>query len=298
MKCKIALVLILLLFLPFAARAGEASREQIIQRVEILKQEIEVLRSLLANLGAAERGAEITAQSYLAIDLNDNAVLLKKSPNTAHSLASVSKLMTAVVASEEIDLERKITLTEEMLRPHGYSPSLYAGLSVSAENLIKASLIQSVNDAAESLGYFTGKENFVVLMNKKAEELDMTSTVFYDPHGLNPDNRSTAQDLAKLLIYVYKNHPELLSISRDNNFWLPDQTGRLLKFRNMNDFYPFTSFIGGKTGYLPEAKKTFASIFNIEDKKIAIILLRSDNRQADAFAVIKKLQQSLRSQEP
>lgn len=296
MKAKIFLVLIVLLFLPLAAKAEEASQEQMIQRVEILKQEIGLLRSLLINIRAAKQGAEITAQSYLAVNLTDNSVLLKKNPNSLYPPASVTKLMTATIATEEISLERKITLTEEMLQPYGYSPSLYKGLSVTAENLIKASLIQSVNDAAEALSHFTGKENFVALMNKKAEELGMTNTIFYDAHGLNPANRSTAQDLVKLLTYIHKEHPELLSISRDNDFWLPDQTGRLLKFRNMNDFYHFSSFIGGKTGYLPEAKKTFASIFNVEDKKIAIVLLYSDNRQADVFAIIKKLQQSFKGQ--
>ena len=124
-----------------------------------------------------------------------------------------------------------------MLKPQGYSPSLYLGLSVSAENLLKAILIQSTNDAAEALSYFIGKEEFLALMNQKAKELNMINTVFYDPHGLNPANRSTAQDLIKLLTYIYKNHPEILDISRNNNFWLPDSTGKLLKFRNLNAFY-------------------------------------------------------------
>ena len=126
-------------------------------------------------------------------------------------------------------------------------------------------------------------------MNQKAKKLEMTNTVFYDVSGLNSANRSTAQDLAKLLLYIYKNHPEILSITRDNNFWLPDSTGRLLKFQNVNNFYHFSSFVGGKTGYLPEAKQTLASIFNVNEEPVAIIVLYSANRQADTFTILRKL---------
>lgn len=293
MKWKIFLTLTLLFFLPFTAKADEAEKEQqrqqIIQRIEILNQELKLMRSLLISLQAASQGAEINAQSYLAVRLSDNSVLLQKNPGKPHSIASITKLMTAIITAEEIDLNEKITLTEEMLEPYGHSPSLYLDLSISAENLLKASLIQSTNDAAEALSHFAGKDNFIALMNKKAEEIGMTNTVFYDAHGLNPDNRSTAQDLAKMLAYIHKKHPELLKITRNNDFWLPDSTGRQLKFRNINNFYPFTNFIGGKTGYLPQAKETFASIFKIKENDIAIIILRSDNRKTDIFAIIKSL---------
>jgi len=117
----------------------------------------------------------------------------------------------------------------------------------------------------------------------------MANTVFFDAHGLSPANRSTATDLAKLLTYIYKNHPEILSITKDNNFWLPDPTGRLLKFQNVNNFYHLPEFIGGKTGYLPEAKQTLASLFNVNKEPVAIILLYSSNRQSDTFTIINQL---------
>ena len=176
-----------------------------------------------------------------------------------------------------------------MLEPLGHSLTLFLGLNISAENLLKASLIQSTNDACEALAYFLGKEKFLDLMNQKAKELGMKNTVFSDVHGLSPTNRSTAADLAKLISYIYKEHPEILHLTRDNNFWLPDSTGRLLKFQNVNNFYPLPEFIGGKTGYLPQAKQTLASIFLVNKKPIAIILLYSDNRQADIFTILNRL---------
>jgi D-alanyl-D-alanine carboxypeptidase len=259
---------------------------KLIQQIQVLQQEIQRLQALLLSLQSQQ---EITAASYLAVNLSHNSVVLEKNTNQPYPIASVTKLMNAIVAFENIDIDQTITLTEKMLEPLGYSPSLFLGLNVSAKNLLKASLIQSTNDASESLAYFLGKEKFLDLMNKKAKELDMANTVFFDAHGLNPANRSTATDIAKLLTYIYNNHPEILSITKDNNFWLPDSTGRLLKFQNVNNFYNLPEFIGGKTGYLPEAKQTLASLFNVNKEPVAIILLYSSNRQSDTFTIINQL---------
>lgn len=293
MKFKIFFLLfslLLFVFLPFVSKtvkaSGQAEMVKLIQQIEILKQEVFLLQTLLSNLQLQQ---EITAQSYLAVILSDNSVLLEKNPNQPYSVASITKLMSAVIALENIDTDQIITLTEKTLEPLGQSPSLFLGLNVSAENLLRASLIQSTNDASEALAYSVGKEKFVDLMNLKAKEINMTNAVFYDVHGLNPANRSTAADLAKLLMHIYNNHPEILSITRDNNFWLPDSTGRLLKFQNVNNFYPLSTFIGGKAGYLPEAKQTLASIFNVNGDRVAIILLYSNNRQADVFTILKQL---------
>jgi D-alanyl-D-alanine carboxypeptidase len=198
--------------------------------------------------------------------------------------------MTAVITLEEIDPSQEITLTEKMLEPSGHSPSIYSGLSISAENLLKASLIQSTNDAAEALSHFIARKKFVELMNQKAKDLGMKNTIFYDSHGLNPANRSTTRDLAKLLTYIHKNHPEILDISQENNFWLPDSTGKLLKFRNVNSFYPLPNFIGGKAGYLFEARETFASIFEVKGNSVAVIVLYSNNHRADIFSILRRLQ--------
>lgn len=279
--------LALFVFLPLPSKANIP---KLSQQIEIIKQEISLLQNLLLN---SQLKQEITAHTYLAIKLADNSVLLEKNSSQSFPLASVTKLMSAVITLENIALNEQITLTEKMLEPLGYSPCLFLGQKISAENLLKASLIQSTNDAAESLAYFLGKERFIKLMNEKAKEINLTKTVFYDTHGLNPANRSTAQDLVKLLIYIHQNHQEILSLTKNNNFWLPDATGHLLKFQNVNNFYPFSNFIGGKTGYLPEAKQTLAAMFKVKGEKIAIVLLSSSNRQADTFNLLEKLTNKL-----
>jgi len=277
-------------FWAFAARPALAfdwpDGAALIQRVQAVKQEIYNAKMLAQS---AKSKKPITAAGYLAIDLSDNSVLLKKNPNGQYPIASVTKLMNAVVTLENIDAGKTVTLTQKMLAPEGKSPAIFLGMDISVQNLLQASLIQSTNDAAESLAWAVGKDKFLALMNAKAKELGMSKTVYYDVHGLSAKNRSTASDLAKLLAYVRKNHPEILDITKNNNFWLPDQKGELLRFRNMNNFYSLPEFIGGKSGYSPAARQTFASIFDINGKSVAIVLLRSADFQADTFKIINQL---------
>lgn len=293
MKYKIFLFLfsvLIFVFLPLGSNMTQAINQTesdlLLRYVEILRQEVFNLQTLLSN---SQLRQKINAPSYLAISLTDNSVILNKNPDQPHPIASITKLMSAVITLENIDTKKSITLTEEMLKPLGSSQAFVPGLNIIAEDLLRASLIQSSNDATEVLAISLGKEKFLSLMNEKAKELKMANTVFYDAHGLNPNNHSTVTDLAKLLAYIYKNHPEILSITRSNNLWLPDQGGKLLKFINLNGFYPLSEFIGGKSGYLVEAKQTLASIFNIKGKPVAIIMLYSKNYQADIFAILRDL---------
>ena len=290
MKHKIFFILfniLLLVFLFSGVKMVEASvqteRDRLIQQIQILQKEIQRVKALISKFKLEK---EITAESYLAVNLSDNSVVFKKNIDQLYPIASITKLMGAVVAFENIDTNQTITLTEKMLEPLGYSPSLFLGLNVSAKNLLRAGLIQSTNDAVESLTYFLEEGEFLALMNQKAKELDMVNTFFYDSHGLNPSNRSTAPDIARLLTYIYENHPEILNITKDDNFWLSNQAGKLLKFKNVNNFYQIPEFIGGKSGYLPKAKQTMASLFNLNEEPIAIILLYSKNRRTDILKIL------------
>ncbi len=286
MKNKVIVLFFILSLLTPSQTLSMTNRDLLLQQIEILKQELIVIQSLVINMSL---NREIKAKSYIAVNLDDNSILIEKKSEEQQTIASITKLMTAVIVLENIDSNHRIILTQKMLKSYGYSPAIFKGLEISSNNLLKAMLIQSTNDAAESLSYFIGKDYFISLMNQKAKNLEMNNTIFRDVHGLSPENKSTAKDLVKLLYYIYEEYPEILSITRDNNFWLPGIDGKQLKFRNMNNFYYLDYFIGGKTGYLTASRETMASVFEISKKPIAIVVLNSDNRQADIFSIINKI---------
>ncbi len=230
---------------------------------------------------------EISAGAYLVVDAVSQKTILEKDPKKQYSIASVTKLMNAVVTLEHISKKTTVRLTKAMLKPEGHSPSIFLNSKILVGNLLKASLTQSVNDASQALSYAVGIGRFVKLMNKKASALNMQQTVYYDAHGLNPKNKSTAADLARLLTHIYQKRPEILELTKNDNFWLPDVKGRLLQFKNLNDFYSMPNFMGGKTGYLVEAKKNMASIFSINGKPVIVVVLYSDNAKTDTLRLVE-----------
>ena len=213
MKYKAVLAILVALFfflepLQTAKAYSEPQNIELEEKIKALEDEIQHLELLVSALLSLQK--QVSSESYFVIDISDDSVIAEKKSGIAYPIASITKLMSAVAVFENISMDETITLTPKMLKPHGYSPSIFLNLTISANDLLKESLIQSVNDAAESLSYFLGKEKFIGIMNKKAKDIGMKNTRFYDATGLNPKNKSTASDIAKLLAYIHKNHPEIL----------------------------------------------------------------------------------------
>ncbi|MGM0629092.1 MAG: D-alanyl-D-alanine carboxypeptidase family protein [Patescibacteria group bacterium] len=268
--------------LPEKKKALEEIHE-LIQRKIYLKWRLE----------GVELEDEISAKSFLVSDLSeDERVLIKRDEEISRPIASVTKLMSAVIAAENIDENEKISLKSSMLNTYGYSPSLFPGAEVRAKDLMKAALIQSTNDAAESLTYFMDKGVFVGLMNIKAHQIGMKDSFFYDSHGLSPENKATASDIVRLLNYIDEEHPEIFEITCEEDFQLPNPYGRSLTFKNLNIFPDIPGFIGGKTGYLPEAKQTYATLFELNGRTYAAVILRSDNRKEDVDTIFRWLEEN------
>lgn len=300
-KIFISFIALLVVALPvFPASAIDSAYEGEVvlteeQQIKELQERLVRLKALIADIIL---GRHIMAESYLVMDITNSTIISQKNITQSHSIASITKLMNAVVAVENLDQDKSIILDEAMLKPAGYSPSLFLKLAVTVKHLLKASLIQSTNDAAQALSIAVGSatadggvpqdavKKFVALMNYKARQLGMDDTHFYDAHGLDLKNRSTVFDIAKLLAYIHQNHPDILEITKDDDFWLPDPTGKLLKFKNLNLFSGLPEFIGGKTGYLPEAKQSLAGLFDINGRTVAIILLKTSHQRADALTLI------------
>lgn len=285
----IASLVLLFFWAGIIKNAEEATRASLNQNIKVLERENQHLR---IRISALDLEKNISANAFLVKKLSDNSIILEKNSYNVYPIASITKLMNALIALDNIPPNDTIILTSKILEPLGYSPSLFLGLRVTAGDLLRASLIQSTNDAAEALAYFLGRERFIDLMNQKSAELKMAETFFKDPHGLDSKSQSSASDIDKLISYIFTNRPEIMNITKDDNFWMPDKTGKMLKFKNMNNFYNFPEFIGGKTGYILAAKQTLASIFEINGEPISIVLLYSENRYSDTIKILDWLKEN------
>ncbi len=205
-------------------------------------------------------------------------------------IASLSKLMTGVIAAEKIGWNREVIMSEKAVNSEGVAGGFSAGEIFSVGDLIKAMLMVSSNDAAVAIAETLGENEFVDAMQSKASELKMLQTTYLEPSGLSFINQSTASDLAKLIGYIYQNHPELLEISRQKETTITElKTRRARTLININHFAGQPDFIGGKTGYIDEAGRNLASLFNVNGRIFLIVVLGSD----DAFKTTNKLKQCI-----
>ncbi len=203
-------------------------------------------------------------------------------------IASLSKLMTAVIALEQMDINKQITLSAEAVQSDGTLGDFKVGEIFRLDDLIKAMLIVSSNDAAYAIAenFDGGRQGFINEMQKKAAELRMFSTSYLEPTGLSFINQSTADDLSKLVGYIYSNHPEILEISRQPEINITElKSDKPRKLSNIDEFAGEVDFIGGKTGYIDESNHNLIALFNINAREILTIVFGSN----DAFAETKKI---------
>lgn len=230
---------------------------------------------------------DLSAESYLVADLDSGFVFAEKDSQSQFPIASITKLMTAIVVAENVDLRKSIEFKKEMLEPYGSTEGLEIGKSFRVVELFYPLLIESSNDAAEVLSYFLGKEETIKLMNEKAKAILMEKTNFSDPTGYDLNNISTAQDLFYLGRYILNNRPPLFEIGKGKEVLSFGQIQfDIEKLWNKNIFINDPTFIGGKTGFLPEAKQTGLFIFRFtdsqgEERNVVISLLGSENHKTD-----------------
>jgi len=152
--------------------------------------------------------------------------------------------------------------------------------------------MESSNDAAEVLASAYGNDAFVKKMNEKSSKLSMSNTLFVDASGLSPLNVSTTKDLFTLISYINLNRLEIWDITKTKEYSILTH-----KWTNTNSLARRKSYVGGRNGYTEDADNTSASIFEInidnQKRKIAIILLKSSDRNADVDAIIRFLENNV-----
>ncbi|MDP3778445.1 MAG: serine hydrolase [bacterium] len=230
----------------------------------------------------------LTAYSVLAADIETGQILFQKNTQTTRPIASVTKLMTALIATEKIVPDQPLIVNERAVSTSGDTGKLRVGDRFKAKDLLYPLLLSSSNDAA--VLYEQQVKDFVNLMNDKAHTLGLASTSYKDATGLRPENVSTVQDLFALLTYIYRQQRELFTLSS-----LPQYAviadNKLHAWRNST--WPDNDgiFLGGKFGYTPEARQTLAAVFGVtvsehNARPIAIVLLGSNDRKRDATLVM------------
>jgi len=235
---------------------------------------------------------DLSANAYLVADLRNNYILLEYNRDEVLPVASITKLMTALVTIGHIRLENNIHISQEDLIQTS-RPRLRAGSSISAYNLLFPLLLESSNEAAEALARRLGRNRFISLMNQKARAIGMNESQFADPSGISGENKSSASDLFNLARYLYNNRHFILRMSAGE---IIDSVYGEPIFPNLGNFNLFGSnslFVGGKTGKTNIAKETFLGIFRLEfggeERPVAIIILGSDDNRADAEKILNWL---------
>lgn len=206
--------------------------------------------------------APLAARSYFAADLKSNYVLASKDPEEVLPIASITKLMTALVAVEYVNIERTITITPDMIVKTSV-PRLKVGESYSLYDLLQPLLKESSNEAAVAISHFLGPQYFVELMNEQAASIGMTNTHFTDVTGSDWGDVSTAHDLFLFAQYLYDNRSFILDMT--TNTTTPNAYGpsKFSGLQNFNVFADDPDFVGGKVGLNGGASGTIISVFNI-----------------------------------
>lgn len=236
----------------------------------------------LFSFTAVNAAPAVSAQAAAVIDVESGRILYQKMGNERMRIASLTKIMTAIVAIEEGDLKKLVTTPEYAVGTEGSSIYLREGEKLSLEHLLYGLMLRSGNDAAVTIADHIGGslEGFARLMNEKAEYLGLSGTHFTNPHGLDDsDNHySTAVDVAKITAYALHN-PDFKKIVATNVINIPqegkDWDRRLLNKNKMLRLYDGAD--GVKTGYTKLAKRCLVSSATRDGRQIAVVTLNAPN---------------------
>ena len=226
---------------------------------------------------------DIKARTAILIDYQSDKILFELQPDHSIHPASMTKIMTSIVAFDlltrgKISLDDKVTVSEKAWRMSqaGYS-SMFIMINdeITIEDLLKGIIIVSGNDACVALaeGIAGTEENFVSLMNEKAEEIGMTLTNFANTSGINnPDNYSTVRDIALMSKYLIKNYPEYYELFKETEFTWERTGGNPISQGNRNTLlYKNIGVDGIKTGHLVVEEYSLASSIKKNTRRLIAV---------------------------
>lgn len=234
---------------------------------------------------------QITARAYIVGNAMTGHVYLSSNSAAVLPVASMSKLITTIAATDTISPTTTITITpaETDVPPDG--SNLTAGEKFTLSELLYPLLLDSSNVAAEAIASSSDRTAFLELMSSYAWEVGMPTAYFADPSGIDPHNHASASDMFALARYLYVYRPDVLALTRIAHEEVATTTDH--GSHSFDSIHPFVNdprFLGGKTGRTPEAGETMMTILRIGSQPIVFIVMGSDYgmREADTNLLIQK----------
>lgn len=231
---------------------------------------------LFPTIGQAEKTEEpeVSGQNAVLIDQNSGRILFEKNAHDKQPIASITKVMTAIIAIESEQMQEEAVTSERAISTEGSSLYLEKGEKMTINDLVYGLMLRSGNDASVSISEHIGGsvEGFVYLMNEKARWLGMTDTHFTNPHGLDDtDHYSTAYDMAILMQYAMEND-EFKKIAGTKSYTAEK---RVYPWKNKNklltSYYDYC--VGGKTGFTRKSGRTLVTAAEKNDMELVAVTL-------------------------
>ena len=230
------------------------------------------------------KGINTSATSSILMDMDSNRILYEENIHNVRSVASISKIMTALLAIESGKLDDKVTIGDEIKTAYGSGIYIKEGEILTLRDLLYGLMLRSGNDAALAIAHYVvgSVDEFVNMMNSRAKELKMTNTTFNNPSGLDSDkgNYSTAYDMALLTSYAMKldeykkiTSTKKYALTTNKNTYIWINKNKLLSL------YKYTT--GGKTGFTEIAKRTLVTTASKDNINLVVVTLNDGNDWQD-----------------
>lgn len=216
------------------------------------------------------------AKAITVMDMDSNRVLYGKNENSQMLIASITKIMTAIVAIESGKINDIVTVDDSILKAYGSGIYIKPGEEISLLDLVYGLMLRSGNDAAVMIAnYVSGSiEDFSQAMNNKAQKIGMKNTIFYNPHGLDEEtqNKSTSYDMALLMSYAMENEIFKKIVGTKSHKVTTNKNSYVWKNKNKLLFtYKYTT--GGKTGFTDHARRTLVTSASKDNLNITVVTL-------------------------
>lgn len=232
---------------------------------------------------------DVSAQSAVLIEASSGDVIFAKNADEKLPMASTTKIMTALVAIENGDLAKTVTVSSKACGVEGSSIYLKAGEKLTLEDLLYAVMLQSANDAAAAVAVeISGSiDDFADMMNKTADKIGLTDTHFTNPHGLDDESHyTTAADLAKLTSYALRNETFRRIVSTKKHT-IPSSDGSGLRvLLNHNKLLRLSDdCIGVKTGFTKRSGRCLVSAAERDGVSVIAVTLNAPDDWNDHLAL-------------